>query len=69
MLTKAQCETAVREQQKELDELKAQILLIDNKAVKDVVENRIGFLEDNIYRYKLQIKAFERSEKTKVLTT
>lgn len=66
-LTKAQCETAVREQQKELDELKAQILLIDNKAVKDAVKNRIGFLEDNIYRYKLQIKAFERSEKTKCM--
>lgn len=63
MLTRTQCEELVRSQQKELNELKAELNFITNKSVKDAVKNRIAFLEDNIYRYKLQIKAFERNGK------
>ena len=44
--------------QKEIDELRFELFNIKNESVSKAVKNRLSFLEDNQYRYKLQAKAW-----------
>ena len=44
--------------QREIDELRFELLNIKNESVSKAVKNRLSFLEDNQYRYKLQAKAW-----------
>lgn len=48
----------IKEHQKEIDELNLQLLVITNESVKNAVKGRLSFLQDNMYRYKLQAKAW-----------
>lgn len=45
--------------QKEIDELKSELNEIKSESIKKIVQNEIGYLEDNKYRYELQAKAWD----------
>lgn len=58
MLDKSNIIGIINAHQEEIDELKAEIPSIKNDSAKRAVQNRIAYLEDNQYRYKLQARAW-----------
>lgn len=48
----------IYDHQKEIDELKLELNEIKSESIKKIVQNKIGYLEDNKYRYELQAKAW-----------
>lgn len=59
MLDKSNIIGIINAHQEEIDELKAEIQSIKNDSAKRAVQNRIAYLQDNQYRYKLQARAWE----------
>ena len=58
MLDKSNIIGIINAHQEEIDEMKAEIQSIKNGSAKRAVQNRIAYLEDNQYRYKLQARAW-----------
>lgn len=58
MLDKSNIIGIINAHQEEIDELKAEIQSIKNDSAKRAVQNRIAYLQDNQYRYKLQARAW-----------
>lgn len=48
----------INDHQKEIDELKSELNEIKSESIKKIVQDKIGYLEDNKYRYELQAKAW-----------
>ena len=59
MLTKSNIIGIINEHQKEIDELESELKLIHTPGARRAVNDRLSFLHDNMYRYKLQAKAWE----------
>lgn len=59
MLTKSNIIGIINEHQKEIDELESELKLIHTSGARRAVNDRLSFLRDNMYRYKLQAKAWE----------
>lgn len=59
MLDKSNIIGIINAHQEEINELEAEIQSIKNDSAKRAVQNRIAYLEDNQYRYKLQARAWE----------
>lgn len=59
VLNKSNIIGIINAHQEEIDELEAELPNIKNDSAKRVVQNRIAYLQDNQYRYKLQAKAWE----------
>lgn len=59
MLDKSNIIEIINAHQEEIDELEAELLNIKNDSAKRAVQNRIAYLQDNQYRYKLQAKAWQ----------
>lgn len=58
MITKSNITKIINEHQKEINELELELKLIHTPGAKRVVNDRLSFLHDNMYRYKLQAKAW-----------
>ena len=58
MLTKSNIIGIINEHQKEIDELESELKLIHTPGAKRAINDRLSFLHDNMYRYKLQAKAW-----------
>ena len=58
MVTKSNIVQIINKYQEEIDELRADLINIYSKNSRRIIENRISYLEDNMYRYKLQAKAW-----------
>ena len=58
MLDKSNIIGIINAHQEEIDELEAELPNIKNDSAKRAVQNRIAYLQDNQYRYKLQARAW-----------
>lgn len=48
----------INEHQKEIDLLKLELNVVKSESIRKIVQDKIGYLEDNKYRYELQAKAW-----------
>lgn len=48
----------IYDHQKEIDELKLELNVVKSESIRKIVQDKIGYLEDNKYRYELQAKAW-----------
>ena len=58
MLNKSNIIKIINAHQEEIDELEAELPNIKKDSAKRAVQNRIAYLHDNQYRYKLQARAW-----------
>lgn len=58
MLTKSSITGIINEYQKKIDELESELKLIHTPGAKRAINDRLSVLRDNMYRYKLQAKAW-----------
>lgn len=58
MLNKDNIMDIISDHQKEINELEESLKSTTNASVKSVINNRLSFLYDNQYRYKLQARAW-----------
>ena len=48
----------ISDHQREIDEIRDELRIAYTPHARHALENRISFLQDNMYRYKLQAKAW-----------
>lgn len=48
----------INDHQREIDEIRDELKITHTPHARHALENRISFLQDNMYRYKLQAKAW-----------
>ena len=48
----------IKDHQREIDEIRDELRITHTPHARHALENRISFLQDNMYRYKLQAKAW-----------
>ena len=58
MLNKNNIMDIINDHQKEINELEESLKSTTNASVKSAINNRLSFLYDNQYRYKLQARAW-----------
>ena len=58
MLNKYNIKDIINDHQREIDEIRAELKITHTPHARKALENRISSLQDNMYRYKLQAKAW-----------
>lgn len=58
MLNKSKHLEIIKDHEKEIAEIKIELMKADSDIVKRALKDKLNFLEDNCYRYKLQAKAW-----------
>lgn len=58
MLNKHNITEIIEKHDKEISEIKSELTKADSETVRSCLKQRLSFLEDNRYRYKLQAKAW-----------
>lgn len=48
----------INDHQREIDEIRDELKITHTPHARHALENRISFLQDNMYRYKLQSRAW-----------
>lgn len=48
----------INDHQREIDEIRDELKITHTPHARHSLENRISFLQDNMYRYKLQARAW-----------
>ena len=56
MLNKSNIVEIIKDHEKEMTEIKIEIMKADSDIVKRALRDKLNFLEDNCYQYKLQAK-------------
>lgn len=59
MLTKNNIMRIIKSHEEEIAQLKTEMKYIPGERSREVIKNRIMYLEDNKYRHELQAKAWE----------
>lgn len=58
MLNKSNIKGIIQEHEKEISEIKEELSKTDSGLVKKCLKEKLSFLEDNCYRYKMQARAW-----------
>ncbi|VYT09994.1 Uncharacterised protein [uncultured Clostridium sp.] len=58
MLSESNIVEIIKVDEKEMAEIKIELMKTDSDIVKRALKDKLNFLEDNCYRYKLQAKAW-----------
>lgn len=58
MLNKSNIMGIINDHQREIDEIRDELKITHTPHARHALENRISFLRDNMYRYKLQARAW-----------
>lgn len=58
MLNKSNILEIIKDHQKKMAEIRIELMKTDSDIVKRALKDKLNFLEDNCYRYKLQAKAW-----------
>ena len=58
MLNKYNIKDIISDHQREIDEIRAELTITHIPHARKALEDRISYLQDNMYRYKLQAKAW-----------
>ena len=58
MLNKYNIKDIISDHQREIDEIRAELTITHAPHTRKALEDRISSLQDNMYRYKLQAKAW-----------
>lgn len=58
MLNKSNILEIIKDHEKEMSEIRIEIMKTDSDIAKRALKDKLNFLEDNCYRYKLQAKAW-----------
>ena len=58
MVTKSNIKEIISQQQKRVDDMKSELSLVFTPYARNALNDEIAALEDNIYRYKLQERAW-----------
>lgn len=58
MVTKSNIKEIIRQQQKRVDDMKSELSLVYTPYARKALNDEMAVLEDNIYRYKLQARAW-----------
>lgn len=58
MLSESNIVEIIKADEKEMAEIKIELMKTDSDIVKRALKDKLNFLEDNCYRYKLQAKAW-----------
>lgn len=58
MLNKSNIVEIIKQHEREIAEIKIEIMKTDSDIAKRALKDKLNFLEDNCYRYKLQAKAW-----------
>lgn len=58
MLNKSNIAGIIKDHEKEMAEIKIELMKADSDIVKRALKDKLNFLQDNCYRYKLQAKAW-----------
>ena len=58
MLSKSNIVEIIKAHEKEMSEIRIEIMKTDSDIAKRALKDKLNFLEDNCYRYKLQAKAW-----------
>lgn len=59
MLNKSNILGIIKEHEKEMAEIRIEIMKADSDVVKRALKDKLNFFEDNCYRYKLQARTWE----------
>ena len=59
MLNTYNIKDIISDHQREIDEIRAELTITHTPHARKALEDRISYLQDNMYRYKLQAKAWE----------
>ncbi len=57
-MTKGNILEIISAREQKIKELKRELIFVHSEIIKDVVNRKIGDLEDDLYRYKLQARAW-----------
>lgn len=58
MLSESNIVEIIKVDEKEMAEIKIELMKTDSDIVKRALKDKLNFLQDNCYRYKLQAKAW-----------
>ena len=58
MLSESNIVEIIKVDEKEMAEIKIELMKTDSDIVKRSLKDKLNFLEDNCYRYKMQAKAW-----------
>lgn len=58
MLNKSNILEIIKDHEKEMAEIRIELMKADSDIVKRSLRDKLNFLEDNCYRYKMQAKAW-----------
>lgn len=58
MLNKSNILEIIKDHEKEMADIRIEIMKADSDVVKRALKDKLNFLQDNCYRYKLQAKAW-----------
>ncbi len=58
MLNKSNIVEIIKDHEKEMSEIRIEIMKADSDIAKRALKDKLNFLEDNCYRYKLQANAW-----------
>lgn len=58
MLNKSNILEIIKDHEKEMAEIRIELMKADSDIVKQALKYKLDFLEDNCYRYKMQAKAW-----------
>lgn len=58
MLDKNNIMKIINDHQREIDEIREELKITHTPHARHALEDRISYLQDNMYRYKLQAKAW-----------
>lgn len=58
MLSESNIVEIIKVDEKEMAEIKIELMKTDSDIVKRALKDKLNFLEDNCYRYKLQARAW-----------
>lgn len=58
MLNKSNILEIIKDHEKEMAEIRIELMKADSDIVKQALKGKLNFLEDNCYRYKMQAKAW-----------
>ena len=58
MLNKSNILEIIKDHEKEMADIRIEIMKADSDVVKRALKDKLNFLQDNCYQYKLQAKAW-----------
>lgn len=58
MLNKSNILEIIKDHEKEMTEIRIELMKTDSDIAKRALKDKLNFLEDNCYRYKLQARAW-----------